>query len=149
MDLKKSGKSSMMTWSDFLSQVHIIVNLNNVVWFSVKPPTHHNLTRRSPTLWMEYLYPNLTSDWHNSDSLDNNPSPNRTNPSRVIYLFMLPLHACLLFSLFVNARPCRIEDVRELDGVPKVGAGQKYNRQRIEASPSTHLYLPTTLHAIS
>jgi hypothetical protein len=35
---------------------------NNVVWFSIRPTTHLNLTSRSPTLWMEYLYPNLTSD---------------------------------------------------------------------------------------
>ena len=71
---------------------------------------------------------------------------------------MLVLRALLVIflvcvSLFVNARPRRIEDMRELDGVQKIvtgdtGIGQGYNRQRMEASPNTHLTLPSILHAI-
>ena len=71
---------------------------------------------------------------------------------------MLVLHAllvifpCLRF-LLVDARLRTIEDVREPDGVPKTGTGdtgigEGYNRQRMEASPNTHLLLPSTLHAI-
>jgi hypothetical protein len=135
MDLKKSDELSIMTWSDFLSQVHIIVNPNNVVWFSIKQTTHLNLTPRSPTLWMEYLYPNLTSDWRNSDNLDNNPPPDRTNPSRIVCLFMLVLHALLVIflvcaSLFVDARAHRIEDVERTDGVPKTSAKGIGNQTR-------------------
>jgi len=158
VDLWRLDRSSMMTWPDLLFQVHIIVNHNNVVWFSIRPTTHRNLTHRSPTLWMEYLYPNLTLDWHNSDNLDNNPSPNRTNPSRIVCLFMLVLHAlfvifhvCIL--LLGDARLRRIEDMREPDGVQRTGIGDTgigrgYNHRRMEASPNIHPTPPSTLHAI-
>ena len=62
---------------------------------------------------------------------------------------MLVLHALLVIFLvcvllFVNARPRRIEDVREPNGVQKIGIGDTgigrgYNRQRMEVSPNTHL----------
>ena len=64
---------------------------------------------------------------------------------------MLILHALLVIFLicvffFVDARPHRIEDVREPDRVQKTGTGDTgirdgYNRQRIEASPNAHLSL--------
>ena len=57
---------------------------------------------------------------------------------------------CVL--LFVDARPRRIEDVREPDGVQKIGTGETgiergYNRQQMETSPNTHLTPPSTIHA--
>ena len=71
---------------------------------------------------------------------------------------MLVLHALLVIflfcvSLFVDARPRRAEDVREPDvvrktGIGDTGIGQGYNRQRMETSPNTHLFLPSILHAI-
>ena len=130
-----------------------------MVWFSIRPTTHLNLTRRSPTLWMEYLYRNLTSDWCNSDNLDSNPSPHRTNPSWIVDCICLFYMPCLLFFpclcfLLIDARPRRIEDVREPDGVQKTGTGETgigrgYNRQQMEASPNTHLTPPSTIHATS
>ena len=71
---------------------------------------------------------------------------------------MLVLHALLVVFLvcvllFVDARPRRIEDVREPDGVQKTGTEdtgirEGSDRQRMEASPNTHPFLPSTLHAI-
>jgi hypothetical protein len=77
---------------------------------------------------MEYLYPNLTSNCHNNDNLDNNPSSNRTYPSRIVCLFMFVLHALLVIfhvcvPLLVDTRPRRIEDMREPDGVQMTGIG--------------------------
>ena len=137
-----------MTWSGFLLQVHIIVNPNNVVWFSIRPTTPFNLARRNPILWMKSLHPNLTSNWHNNDNLDNDPSPNRINPSRIVCCLCLLYMSCLLFFLFVlyNARPHRIEDVENLMKSKKTGARgtgieEGAYRQRMEASPNTHLSL--------
>ena len=110
-----------------LFQVHIIMNPNNVVWFFIQPTAHLNLTHRSPTLWMEYLYPNLTSDWRNSDNLYNNPSPNRTNPARIISITLI-VHACFIclacyflvcVSLIVVTRSRRIEDVESTRWSPE------------------------------
>ena len=71
---------------------------------------------------------------------------------------MLVLHALLVIFLvyvllFFDARPRRIGDVREPDRVQKTGIGDTgigrgYNRQQVEASPNTHLPLPSTLHDI-
>jgi hypothetical protein len=65
---------------------------------------------------------------------------------------MLVLHALLVIflvciSLCVDARPRRVEDVRQPDGIQKTGTGdagigQGYNRQQMEASPNTHLTPP-------
>ena len=70
---------------------------------------------------------------------------------------MLVLHALLVIFLvcvllIVDARPRRIGDVREPDGVWNTGTGdigieRGYNRQRMEASPNTHLFPSLTLHA--
>jgi hypothetical protein len=67
---------------------------------------------------------------------------------------MLVLHALLvIILLFVGARPHRIEDVREPDEAQKIGARdtgirRECNHQRMEASPNTHLPLPSTLTTI-
>ena len=70
----------------------------------------------------------------------------------VLHVLLVIFHVCVI--LFVNARPCRIEDVREPDRVQKIGTGdtgigQGYNRQQMEVSPNTHLTPPSILHATS
>ena len=67
---------------------------------------------------------------------------------------MLVLHALLVIFLvcvllIVDARLRRIGDVREPDGVQKTGTRDTgieggYNRQRMEASPNTHLSFLST-----
>jgi hypothetical protein len=92
-----------------LFHVHITVEYDNVVWFSTKPTTHTNLTRRSPTLWMEYLYPTLLQIDVTVIALHSNPSPNRTNPFRIVSflcLLMLVLHA-LHVIFYVCVLACR------------------------------------------
>jgi hypothetical protein len=73
---------------------------------------------------------------HNNDNLDNNPSPNRTHPSRIVCLFMFVLHVFLVIfhvcvPLLVDARPRGIEDVREPDEVQKTGTGDTRIKKRI------------------
>ena len=55
--------------------------------------------------------------------------------------------------LFVDAKPHRIEDMREPGEAQKIGARgtgirRGRNRQRMEASPNTHLPYPSTLTTI-
>ena len=72
----------------------------------------------------------------------------------VLHALLVIFHVCV--SLLVKARLRRIEDVERTRWSPEVkktGAGeigieQGYNHQRMEASPNTHLFLPSTLHAI-
>jgi hypothetical protein len=140
------------------------VTPNNVVWFSIRPIHHINLTCRGPTLWMESLHPNLTSNWHNNDNMDNNPSPNRTNPTRIISITLI-VHACFIclacyflvcVSLLANARSRRIEDMERTQWSPEDKSRRHRNqnlRIRIwssanEDKSNTHLILPSTLHTI-
>jgi hypothetical protein len=63
----------------------------------------------------------------------------------VLHALLVIFLVCVLLS--TDAKPPRIEDVREFDGARKIGIedtgiGQGYNCQRMEASPNTHLPLP-------
>jgi hypothetical protein len=69
----------------------------------------------------------------------------------VLHVLLVIFLVCVL--LFADARPRRIEDVREPVGVQKTetgdtGFGRGYNHQRMEASPNTRLSLPSTLSTI-
>jgi hypothetical protein len=93
-----------MTWSDFPFQVNIIVNPDNVVWFSIRPTTHLDLACRALPLWMESLHPNLTSDWRNSDNLDNNHHP--IGPTRLGSLIAYAYFTCLACYFFLFVFSC-------------------------------------------
>jgi hypothetical protein len=62
----------------------------------------------------------------------------------MLVLPALPIIFLVCVLLFVDARPRRIEDVREPNKVQKTRIGDTrigrgYNRQRMEANPNTHL----------
>jgi hypothetical protein len=96
--------SSMMTWLDFLFQSHIIVNPNNVVWFSIRTTTHLNLTCRTlPYGWNTSIQTLLQIDiimitW----IINHHPiGPTHLGSFVCLCLFCMPW---LLFSRFVFPR---------------------------------------------